>query len=199
VRRVISIAALVIAFPVVAAAQSAAPSSPPSSDRMTRRERVDWVMAGNLGGASLAAGVFVSAWQIAWDTPDEWDRDFGGFVQRYMEREAHIVVSNSIEAALGAAWNEDPRYHRSASGAIGSRVGHAVRSAFVARRGTRDAPAWARYVAVPAGVGIENSWLPPSVTTPQATSWRIGSAFIGRAVGNVWTEFWPDVRARLRR
>jgi hypothetical protein len=26
---------------------------------------------------------------------------------------------------------------------------------------------------------------------------RIGNSFLGRFVGNVWMEFWPDVRGRL--
>jgi hypothetical protein len=194
-RLLIAALALVLAWPAVAGAQS----TPAAGDRLTARQRIDWVVQGNLGANSLAAGVVVSAWQTAFDTPSEWDGGWGGFAQRYGQREVHIAISNGIEAGLGAAWNEDPRYARAATGSIGSRTAHALAAAFIARRGDHTAPAWARYAGVTGVVAIENSWLPPSVTTGPMTTWRIGSAFIGRAVGNAWAEFWPDVRQRLGR
>jgi hypothetical protein len=45
---------------------------------------------------------------------------------------------------------------------------------------------------------IENAWLPPSVTTPGQTAVRSANGLAGRLLGNLWDEFWPDVRRRLR-
>ena len=46
---------------------------------------------------------------------------------------------------------------------------------------------------------IENAWLPPSVTTPGQTALRSANGLLGRLVGNLWDEFWPDVRKRIGR
>jgi len=36
-----------------------------------------------------------------------------------------------------------------------------------------------------------------SATTAQQTVWRSASGFGTRALGNVWEEFWPDVKRKL--
>jgi hypothetical protein len=41
---------------------------------------------------------------------------------------------------------------------------------------------------------IENAWLPPSATTWQSTAVRSANGFLSRAAGNLWEEFWPDLR-----
>jgi hypothetical protein len=186
------VAVAALALPSRAAAQS-----PALPSGMTGAERLEWVVDGNASPKSLGVGVIVAGWNTAVDVPSEWHRDWNGFGRRYLDREAHIGVSNGIEAGLGAAWAEDPRYVRAGGDHVGSRVDDAVRGAFLARRHGQRVPAWARYIAVPASALIENGWLPPSATTGGMTTWRIGSAFIGRALGNLWTEFWPDVRDRL--
>jgi hypothetical protein len=193
------IAGLIASVPQGAAAQTAAPADASPAGAVTGGERVEWVVRGNASPQSLAAGVFVAGWDTAVNVPDEWRREWSGFGKRYLDREAHIAVSNGLEAALGAAWREDPRYFRSSANRLGDRTMHALRSAFIARRGAHDGPAWARYAATVGSALVENSWLPPSATTGGMTTWRIGSAYIGRAVGNLWAEFWPDVRDRLSR
>jgi hypothetical protein len=44
---------------------------------------------------------------------------------------------------------------------------------------------------------IENTWLPPSATTRGQTTLRTVDGFAGRLVGNLWAEFWPEIRKRL--
>ena len=192
-------AGLAVIAPRDVAAQSPAPADASPAGAITPGERVEWVVRGNASPQSLAAGVFVAGWDTAVDVPEEWGRGWSGFGKRYLDREGHIAVSNGLEASLGAAWHEDPRYFRSMANRPGERAVHAVRAAFVARRGDHDAPAFARYAATIGSALVENSWLPPSATTGGMTTWRIGSAYIGRALGNLWAEFWPDVRQRLSR
>ena len=60
-------------------------------------------------------------------------------------------------------------------------------------------PAWGRYAGNTLNNLIENTWLPPSVTTPGQTALRSGLGFVTRMGGNVWEEFWPDVVRLLRK
>ena len=164
----------------------------------TGGERVKWTIDGTFGATSIASGVFLASWNTAWNIPSEWGASWSGFGKRFGSREVQMTASNAIEAGLGAAWGEDPRYFRSGRTGIWTRTGYAAKTVFVAhRRNGRLAPAWARYVG---GIGsnlVANTWLPPSSTTGLQNVRRIGNGFLGRFVGNMWNEFWPDVRGRL--
>ncbi len=163
-------------------------------------QRIAWVGTSIYGPTSVAAGVFVAGSTTLTDWPPEWRRSVEGFGRRYAARDAAIAMSNSMEAGLGAAWDEDPRYVRCACDGIAGRAAQAARLAVLARR--RDghlAPAWARYTATMTSNVVQNAWLPPSMTPWQQVLMREGSAFGGRFLGNLWSEFWPDIKQRIHR
>jgi len=166
----------------------------------TARDRLNWTITGTVGGASIATGVFVASWNTAWNLPSEWGRSWEGFGKRFAAREAQITISNTIESSLGAAWGEDPRYRRSNRTGLRARTAYATTSVFVApRRNGRMAPAWARYFSAIGSNLIANTWLPTGSTTTSQNLRRIGNGLLGRFVGNMWQEFWPDVRRRFNR
>ena len=165
---------------------------------ITATERATWLGQSVYGPRSLTAGVFVAGFQTVTDWPSEWEHTWRGFGRRYAARDAAIATSNSIEAALGSMWDEDPRYFRCACDSMRGRAANAAKLTFLARR--RDghlAPAWARYAGTATGGVAQKAWLPPSLDEWQQVALRAGTAFAGRFVGNLWTEFWPDIRQRL--
>jgi hypothetical protein len=168
---------------------------------VTPAGRVDWIVDGTIGLRSLlVVGPLGAAWQTGFNQPSEWERSWSGFAKRYLEREADVAISNSIEAGLGALWGEEPHYIPSGRRGIGARARYAIKTAFVAqRRDGRLAPAWGRYAANTINNVIENTWLPPSATTPGQTILRSALGFLTRIGGNAWEEFWPDVARRLHR
>lgn len=164
-------------------------------------QRADWIVDGTIGRKSLfVVGPLATVWQTGFNTPEEWGSGGSGIAKRYAHREADVAISNSIEAGLGALWGEDPRYIRSGRKGIWPRARYAIKTVVLAQR--RDGtlkPAWGRYAGNVVNNLIENSWLPPSVTTPGQTAWRSGLGLLGRLGGNAWEEFWPDVVRRLRK
>lgn len=181
-----------------AAAQPAAKSAPRIDMPMTAQDRIDWIVGGTIGPKSLGVGVIASAWQTAWNVPEEWGRTWSGAGKRYLQREADVAISNTIEAGLGAFWGERADYIPSHKRGIKPRLGYALRTVFLAYRPDGHlAPAWGRYAGNTLNNIIENTWLPPSSTTWQQTTWRSASGFGTRALGNVWEEFWPDASRRL--
>jgi hypothetical protein len=161
-------------------------------------ERINWIVDGTVGPRSLAVGVLASTWQTSWRIPDEWSRSAFGFCERYLEREADVAISNTIEAGLGALWAEDPRYIRAPRGSARSRFSYAVKTVVLAPRGNGQLkPAWGRFAGNVFNNVIENAWLPPSMTTPRQTALRSANGMLGRLAGNLWDEFWPDIRTRL--
>jgi hypothetical protein len=168
---------------------------------VTAEQRVTWTVDGTVGPRSLfVVGPLGAAWQTAFNQPEEWNRSWSGFGKRYLQREADVAISNSIEAGVGALWGEDPRYVRLGRGRIGERAKYAIRTAFLAARPDGHlAPAWGRVAGNTINNVIENSWLPPSATTPTQTILRCGLGFLTRMGGNAWEEFWPDVVRLLRK
>jgi hypothetical protein len=170
------------------------------SGSITRGERVGWIVDGIVGPPSLGVGVLAGALQTSFDTPKEWHRTWRGFGKRYLAREADVAISNTIEGGLGAMWGEDPRYLRSERRGLWPRARYAMKTVVLApRRDGHLAPAWGRFAGNIVNNIIENRWLPPSVTTPGQTTLRSANGFLGRLAGNLWDEFWPDVRKRLGR
>ncbi len=168
---------------------------------ITPSERINWIVDGTIGVRSLTiAGPLAAAWDTGFNQPEEWQQTWEGFGKRYLEREADVAISNSIEAGLGAIWGEEPRYVRLGRGRIGARAKWAIKTAFVTqRRDGRLAPAWGRYAGNTLNNLVENTWLPPSATTVSQTIYRSALGFLSRMGVNAWEEFWPDVAKRLRR
>lgn len=168
---------------------------------ITTRERVDWIVGGTVGVRSLTVvGPLAAGWLTLFNSPEEWGRTWKGVGQRYAQREADVAISNTLEGGLGALWGEDPRYIRSGRRGIMPRARYAMKTVLMAQRPDGHlAPAWGRYVGNTLNNVIENAWLPPSQTTAGSTAARSALGFASRLGGNLWEEFWPDVKARLRR
>ena len=191
--------AAALLLPSAARAQPAPKPEARVDQPMTADERIHWIVDGTIGPKSLfVVGPIGTAWQTAWNTPSEWGQTWSGAGKRYLEREADVAISNTIEAGLGAMWGERANYIPSHLRGVKPRLGYALKTVFLAHRPDGHlAPAWGRYAGNTVNNLIENTWLPPSVTTWQQTTWRSASGFATRALGNVWEEFWPDVSRRL--
>ncbi len=184
--------------PAAAALPDQADEVIPGYTPITPSERFRWVVAGNLGPRSLGVGVLKASWDTAWNTPSEWNQSWSGFGKRFVNREVQVGISNSIEAGLGAVWGEDVRYFRSRRTGIWARTGYAAKTTFLApRRNGELAPAWAYYIGAVGNNLIANAWLPDSATGVGDTTWRISNGLLGRFAGNLWFEFWPEVRERI--
>ena len=163
-----------------------------------RIERLTHRAPGNIAAAQPAEPCAWVSWQTAWDTPEEWGRSWSDAGKRYLAREADVAISNTLEAGLGALWHEEPRYIPSHRRGVRARTYYAMKTVFLAQRSDgRLAPAWGRYVANTLNNVIENAWLPPSVTTPEQTLIRSADGFLGRLIGNIYEEFWPDAKRLL--
>jgi hypothetical protein len=188
------------AFAAAANAQDAPSAvSPAPATAISSAERVDWIIDGTVGPQSLLlVGPVSAAWSTAWNTPEEWGQTWEGFGKRYLQREADVAISSTLEAGLGAIWGEDPRFVPSHRDGVWPRARFAMKTVFLApRRDGHLAPAWGRFAGNVFNNVIENTWLPPSATTPEQTAFRSIGGLGGRLLGNLWNEFWPDVRERL--
>jgi hypothetical protein len=192
------ILSLVAADPLLGQALPA--SALTSYNAIRPEERLRWFAVSTVGPQSLAAGVVSSAWATAFNNPPEYGPTWEGFGKRYGMRLTGVSTGNAIEAGLGAAWGEDPRYFRAETQAFWGRVRHVVKMTFVApRRDGGIRPAYARYAGVVGNNVLSNAWRVDSQTSADDTLIRCVVGVAGRMASNAFAEFLPDVIRRFSR
>ena len=168
----------------------------PESD-LNAQERFRWVALTTLGPKNLGAGVFAAGIQTWRNEPETYGTHWDGFAKRYGARLAAGGTSNVLEAGFGSLWGEDPQYYRAAGQPLKVRIGHVVKMAFVTHNKAGDPqPAYARYIAVPGGILVSNTWRPALPSTMGRVTFQVGIGFLSRIVGNSFSEFMPDVLDR---
>jgi hypothetical protein len=191
-----------VLLPAKSWAQSELPETPHPKPRtsgyqpITPAERVEWFFVESVGPESLLAGAFTAAIGTARDRPPEYGPHWDGFGKRYAMRFTGITTSNLIEAGLGAAWGEDPRYFRLGRGPLKNRIRYAlVMTVAAKRRNGRSGPAYARLIAIPGNNFLSNTWRADGEATTHDALIRTGYGLLGRAAANAWDEFWPSLKS----
>lgn len=183
------------AGPPITARQAGTAASP---DPITGSERVNWIVSSTVGPESLMVGVLSAGWGTWHGSPPEYGEKVDGFAKRYGMRLTGVSVGNAIEGSLGAAWGEDPRYRRAPGRGLFSRVGHAAKLTVMAPRADgRLRPAYARYAGNVGNNFITNAWRVESESSVEDALVRSAIGIAGRFSGNLFDEFWPDVRRLL--
>jgi hypothetical protein len=145
----------------------------------------------------MAAYAGVLHWM---DTPREWGLGGAAYGKRVASAAGATAVRNVFAFALDSTLHEDPRYRRSGHGNFLTRMGHAARETFVTRTdGGRTRFATWRFGSAVGAAYLSNVWYPDRLNT-FASGMEQGAATIGLdLLGNVASEFWPDVRHRVFR
>jgi hypothetical protein len=131
--------------------------------------------------------------------PKEWTRSPSGFGKRLASESGQFVITKTIEFGVSALHHEDPRYFRMPGASTKRRLGHAIASAFVARKAddTGSTIALGHLAGVYGSWAIAQSWEPHSATgAEQFFIWGTAN-MITKTVSNAVREFWPDVKRKL--
>jgi len=163
-------------------------------------QRVAWWARSTFDLQSLLIPAPITAgYGTAVDRPHEYGPHWDGFAERYGTRMLQVSVNNGIEAGLGAAWGEDPRYYRTLHQPFKRRVLNVIDLTFRAygSDGERHV-AYARLTGDVGGAFLANTWLPPSISDWQSAVVRSLVGLGSRAAGNATREFLPDVVSWLR-
>ena len=194
------------ASPVVEPVPATAVSAPedivvegPAYVAITPWQRLQWFDQKTFGVSNLGGTLPGAALSTLLDQPREAGRHWDGFAERYGVALSTNAVSNTLEAGLGAAWGEDPRYARAGAGlSFKSRLGHLVKWTVLApNRDGELRPAYARFIAISSASFISNAWREPSDTDLDQSLGRIGFGLLGHMGSNAFQEFWPDTKRRL--
>jgi hypothetical protein len=178
----------------------AVPRTPADYHPITAGGRLDWFVRSTVGVRSLVGGLFSAGLATATNSPSEYGPHWEGFGKRYGMRLTGVSTGNAIEATLGAAWGEDPRYFHTIHHPFGVRVKNIVDLTFRAYRvdGERHL-AYARYAATFGNNFLSNTWRVQSEADWQHALIRTAEGFGGRALSSAFSEFGPEVWRKIRR
>jgi len=167
---------------------------------ITAKQRVRWFVHLTVGLDSIPGGLLSSGWETLRDRPKEYGTHWEGFGERYGLRLTSIAAGNAMEAQLGAAWGEDPRYIRATGQPFRTRLANVAKMTVLAYgRDGQTMPAYSRYIAIPASNFLSNTWRPESDASARDASVRIALGFVGRMTHNAVEEFWPDIKHHVFR
>jgi len=174
-------------------------SSSDARQPITAQQRIQWVVKSTVGPEGFAGEAFGAGWDTLFDSPKAYGTHWQGFGDRLGMSVAGNLVSDTMEAGIGAAWGEDPRYFREGPAAsFGHRLGHAAKLTFMAENREGELmPAYARFIAIPGSNFLSNTWRAPGDDTTDHAIARTGLGFLGRFGSNTFDEFWPDFKQKM--
>jgi hypothetical protein len=126
--------------------------------------------------------------------PKEWKQGSEAYGMRYGSAFAEHIVRETLEFGASSVLHEDNRYIPSGQTGVGARIGYAVESTFLARRGNGSRRfSYSRIGAFAGGAFISRLWQPHSTGSARSATVNFGTT-IGIAAGfNVAREFLPRI------
>ena len=123
------------------------------------------------------------------------------FATRYGRAFAnHATASFMTIAIMPAVTRQDPRYFRSGEGNVFRRAAYAASRSVVTRTPSGGSTFnYSRVGGNLAAASLSNLYYEPSDRTVSGTMSRWGTLVIWNALTNEAREFWPDIRAKLRK
>jgi len=123
---------------------------------------------------------------------------WGGYGKRFAAATADSTIGNMLGVGIfPSLLHEDPRYVRSGTGTIKSRIAFSMRQTISA---PTDSGRWrfpySQWLGAGAALGISNLYYRDSRTVP-ANVEKFSLQIAGNAGLDVLQEFWPDIQRRL--
>ena len=167
---------------------------------LTARERVRLYLTQTYGPVTIvraAASGGISQWA---DVPKEWGQGADAYGQRVGNAMAKRALRGALEHGAAALLREDNRYRASGRTGFWPRTRYAIAQIFLARNtaGGRHF-AYSRFGGTLGASFLSRLWQPPSTSSPGDAANNFGINIGVDAGFNVFHEFWPDIKKRLRK
>ena len=132
--------------------------------------------------------------------PTEWGQGGGAYAKRFASTLAWSGIHSTMAFGLDSTLHQDPRYFRSRDTGFWRRSAHALRGTILTRtdKGGETFSTW-RFGSAYGAAYMSNQWYPDRVNTARL-GFIQGSVTLGfDLLGNIGSEFWPDVRRKVLR
>ena len=150
-------------------------------------------------GASAAIG---SAFAQSGNGDPRYGHGGKAYAERFGAAVTDFATQNLFsDAILASLLHQDPRYFRKGpQSRILARVGYAVSRTVVTRQDSgRAAFNFSGVIGMSLGIAASNLYYPRASVNGSVVGSRFGTSMMGGAIGNLLSEFWPDIRAKVFR
>ena len=151
---------------------------------------------------TVAAGAFNGGISQAMNSDPRYGQGGRAYAQRAGASFADIATQNFFgDFLMASTLHEDPRYfRRGPEHGFWERVGYAISRAAVIRRDSGgDTFNWSNFTGTAMSTGFSNLYYPRGSRNAEAMGLHFATSFAGAGLGNLPTEFWPDVQQWLKR
>jgi hypothetical protein len=147
-------------------------------------------------GTLFTAGI--KQWE---NSPGRWGRGWDGYGKRYGTDFARLGIRNTLAFGIDSTLHLDPRFHRAPDGeSSASRFKHAVKQVLIVRKDSGGQSfAYGSVISAFAAGEAGTLW------QPRRSDGRFGDGLVyagfliaGDTGRNVFREFWPDIRRKIR-
>lgn len=144
-------------------------------------------------GMAAYAGILQEA-----GAPTEWGQGAAAYGKRFGSTLAWSGIHSTLAFGLDSALHEDPRYFRSTGTGFWRRSGHAIRGTILTRtdHGGETLSIW-RIGSAYGAAFLSNQWYPDRLNTVRLGALQGSVTFGSGLVGNLVSEFWPDIKKKL--
>jgi hypothetical protein len=167
---------------------------------LTVKEKWSLFARESLDPFNAASAVMGAAFSQRGNQKPSYGNGAKAYSQRVGAAMADLSLQNFFSAAvLASALHQDPRYYRMGPRkGILTRAGYSITRLVVARQDSGGAAFNASGVfGMGLGIAASNLYYPPGSRNSAVMLSRIGTSFSGGVMGNLLSEFWPDIRTRV--
>lgn len=167
---------------------------------LTPREKWRLAWKNTTDPFNLISAAANAAWSEATNSTPKYGHGGAGLGERFGAGVADFSIQNFVSTGVFAnVLHEDPRYFRKGpSAGFWTRVGASLKQIAVARSDSGTAMFnGSHFLGMATAIGISNLYYPPSARRGDVMMGRVVSQLTGDVMGNLMSEFWPDVRNKL--
>lgn len=171
----------------------------PTAQTLSLTAKQKWMLAVresidpfNLGNAILASGFS----QIGDQTP-KYGEGGAAFGERYGAALADFATQNIFSAGiLACLLHQDPRYFREGPEyGVLHRIGYSISRLAIARQDSgKNAFNASGIFGMALGIAVSNAYYPTASVSGEVMLGRVETSLTGGLIGNLTSEFWPDLQ-----
>jgi len=147
-----------------------------------------------------AGALIGSAFAQSGNGDPKYGRGGAAYAERFGAAVGDVTTQNLFSGAiLAPLLHQDPRYFRKGPQAgILKRVGYSVSRVVITRQDSgRAAFNFSGVIGMSMGIAASNLYYPRRSVNGSVVGSRFGTSVMGAAIGNLLSEFWPDIRAKV--
>jgi hypothetical protein len=170
---------------------------------LTVRQKFDLAFKETIDPFNIASAAFTAGWAMIDNQTPRYGEGAAAYAKRLGAAQGDFASQNFFSAGVFASLlHQDPRYFRLGPERAGliRRIAYSISRLGIARQDSgKSAFNGSNIFGMILGIAASNAYYPSASRTGTVMVGRVGTSLMGGAIGNLMSEFWPDVQKRLHK